>query len=192
MKTFFITIATSLFIIIGLSYYTYKSSIKDPLIVTFKNKYSYSNIDKHCEWSEKTTYMSCIKNDFYRIIRNSNNTQRQYMFILYKQIFDHNHYKHTTNQGRMISYLDGQDLLNHFLVSSNNLDIRRNHIDFVGIVLTYYYRNKIISLFNHNFSQLQEKIEKNYHFINQDPLIKSYSTFVTKEAKRISELINTN
>lgn len=134
--------------------------------------------------------MSCVEKDFFRKLRKSNQTQRQYLFQLYIKIFEHNHYKHMTDTGRLHSYLDHQKILNHFLATTNQLNIKRNHIDLVGILITYYKRSMVISTFHRNLLKLRDLTDKKQKYLESDPLIQSYSNFVLKDSMRIKNYLN--
>lgn len=153
-------------------------------IKILENKYSKKKLPETCNWSEKTTYLQCMKKDYFKVIRTTGPFDSHLAFLFEKELFRLDRDKQSTDLGKVNNMVDHLELGVNFLIIRSNFKVQRSNLHLAGFLLAYLTRNKVLEEFN-KFEEYIEYIETKYKTaLEDDKVLNQRFSFVKREFKR--------
>ena len=155
-------------------------------VKTLRSKYSTENRKRRCPWSENKTYLSCMRKDFYQLIRNTGPFASQLAFQFETEVFRFDRDLQSSEIGKLNSYLDHLDLGLNFLLIEKSYRMSRSRINMPGLVLSKLNREMVLKeVFL--FAGYIKKIKTEYsHILSHDKFLYAKFIRLEKEHQRIS------
>lgn len=150
-------------------------------IKTLENKYGKKSLQKNCPWSEKKTYLQCVKKDFLKVVRKTGPFDSHLAYLFEKDLFRLDRDKQSTDIGKVNTIVDHLELGVNFLIIRRDFRVLRSNLHLAGFLLAYLTRNDVLDEFN-KFEGYIKLIETKYgEALKSDGVIHQRYTFVKKE-----------
>ena len=174
-------------IILPLGYFgIFYLQVQNGEVKTLRTKYSTENRKKICPWSANKTYLSCMRKDFYRLLRNTGPFASQLAFQFETEVFRFDRDLQSSDIGKVNSYLDHLDLALNFLLIEKSYRMSRSRINVPGIVLSKFNREMVLKevfLFSGYFKKIRTQYSQ---VITSDKFLHAKLIRLEKELKRIT------
>lgn len=184
-RTFRVILISSVLLPLGYFGIFYLQVINGPL-KTFESKFSQDNRKKICQWTEEQTYLSCMRKDFYALIRSTGPYQSQLAHQFITDVFRYDRDQQVSDKGKINSYLDYIDLSLNFLEIERRARLNRKKLNVPGIIMAKINKNQVIEEVKH-FSSYFQKLEGKYKMaLESDELLVSRYQRLKKSYERLS------
>ena len=175
-------------ILLPLGYFgIYFLQIQSGPLATFQSKYSEKNRIKICSWNENSSYLNCMRKDFYKLIRSTGPFQGQKAFLYVTDIFREDRDKQVSELGKVNVYLDYIDLSISFLEIERRFRLSRTKLNIPGILLAKLNKDSVleeINLFPKHIKKLETKYKST---IESDKLLIAKYQRLKKNYLRIKD-----
>lgn len=154
-------------------------------IKLLEKKYGGTNLQKNCQWSEKSTYLQCIKTDYYKVLRETGPFDSHLAFLFEKTLFRLDRDKQFSDSGKANNLVDHLELGVNFLLIRRDFRVYRTNLHAAGFLLAYLTRDHILDEFYRFENYIQTLEDKYAEVLGTDKVLNQRFSFVKREFSKL-------